>query len=117
MQLKRHATTRATAKIRREKTMARSAIGGMAPLVEAALGSGSNKNGGGRGRHSTTAFTEGDPSHKALVGAEIPARQYKHSRNEDDGVDSLCLKCRTVIACTDNEWSLLDCERGHVCNK
>jgi hypothetical protein len=97
--------------------MARAATPGRSPFVEAALSSGLNKKGGIRAQRSTNSLLEGDPSHERLVRTKIPVRQYKHSRNADEGVDSLCLNCGTIVASTDNEWSLLDFERGHVCNK
>jgi hypothetical protein len=44
-------------------------------------------------------------------------RQYKHARNAHGGIDSLCLKCRAIIASMNDEWSLLDCEQRHICNR
>ena len=44
-------------------------------------------------------------------------RQYKHSINPAGGLDSLCTKCRMVIASGLNEWSLLECEQRHVCHQ
>jgi hypothetical protein len=44
-------------------------------------------------------------------------RQYKHSINPAGGLDSLCTKCRMVIASELNEWSLLECEQQHVCRQ
>jgi hypothetical protein len=45
----------------------------------------------------------------------MPIRQYRHVRNTDHGIHSLCLWCETVVASVDDEWSLLDHEQRHVC--
>lgn len=48
---------------------------------------------------------------------DMSVRQYKHARNANGAIDSLCLKCRAVIASMNDEWSLLDFEQRHICNR
>ncbi len=43
------------------------------------------------------------------------ARPYRHSWNRNGGIDSICQRCRTVIASSLDEWSLLVSEERHVC--
>jgi len=43
------------------------------------------------------------------------ARRYRHARNGNGGIDSICLRCHVVIASSADEWSLLDREELHVC--
>src|SRR6266850_2593507 len=43
-------------------------------------------------------------------------RQFKHSRNVDGRLNSLCLRCRLLVGSADNEWTLLEFEDRHVCS-
>lgn len=54
-----------------------------------------------------------DPSFEG----HLLVRQYKHLINPAGGLDSLCTKCRMVIASEPNEWSLLEREQEHVCHQ
>jgi len=53
----------------------------------------------------------------SAVSQKAMNRKYWHVRNANDGLDSLCLICGTIVASADNEWSLLDYERRHICNR
>jgi|GEM_PF-4916919 len=44
-------------------------------------------------------------------------RQFRHSMNGEDGIASLCLKCGERVASAEDEWTLLEHERRHVCSK
>ncbi len=46
---------------------------------------------------------------------EAPVRNYRHSRNADGGLDSICMRCGILVASADDEWSLLTDEHQHVC--
>jgi hypothetical protein len=45
----------------------------------------------------------------------VSIRNYRHSRNADGGLDSTCMRCGTLVASSDDEWSLLTDEHQHVC--
>lgn len=51
------------------------------------------------------------------VGSEAPTgyRRFRHAFNGNGGIDSICRRCRNVIASSADEWSLLACEEQHVC--
>jgi len=57
----------------------------------------------------------------ASLGAPRPGeqllcpRQFRHGWSDSGGLNSICMKCRVVIATSRDEWSLLACERLHVC--
>lgn len=67
-----------------------------------------------RSRHAlvSVAYT----SEKARARDQC-ARQFTHSLNGKDGIDSLCLRCGVLVASVDDEWCLLDHERRHVCSR
>lgn len=52
-------------------------------------------------------------------GNEAPTgdrdRRFRHAINGNGGIDSICRRCRNVIASSADEWSLLACEEQHVC--
>ena len=43
-------------------------------------------------------------------------RQFKHSRNADGSLNSICLRCMLPVASADDELKLLEFEDRHVCN-
>lgn len=43
-------------------------------------------------------------------------RRFRHAINGNGGIDSICRRCRNVIASSADEWSLLTCEERHVCD-
>ncbi len=45
----------------------------------------------------------------------LSLRQFRHGWSDAGGLDSICLKCRVIVATCRDEWSLLACERLHVC--
>lgn len=99
---------------RAEEEMAKTAIRGMTSLVEASFNP-DLESGRPGGQGSNTKFGSDHPSQELLVGTGMPARRYRHVRNAVGGVDSLCLKCGSIIASVNNEWSLLDYEQRHIC--
>jgi hypothetical protein len=44
-------------------------------------------------------------------------RQFRHCRNTNGGIESICTRCGALLAWTDDEWLLLDHEHRHVCRK
>lgn len=42
-------------------------------------------------------------------------RRFRHAINGHGGIDSICRRCRNVIASSADEWSLLASEERHVC--
>lgn len=67
-------------------------------------------------RRTRGGSSQGKPCVRQPFEKEVPARQFKHSRNRHSEMDSLCLKCGTMVASAKDEWSLLEYERNHACN-
>jgi hypothetical protein len=42
-------------------------------------------------------------------------RNYRHSRNADGGINSICTRCGILIASSHDEWNLLADEHQHTC--
>lgn len=49
------------------------------------------------------------------AGQNCPSRRFRHARNANGGVDSICRRCQAVIASSADEWSLLAEEERHLC--
>jgi hypothetical protein len=47
----------------------------------------------------------------------LPLRQFVHSWHRDGGLNSICMKCMSVLRTNTDELSLLDSERKHVCGE
>lgn len=68
----------------------------------------------GRGRNTQdSGWSEAGAAAQSSLGE--PSRQFRHARNANGGVDSICQKCQAVIASSTDEWSLLAHEARHVC--
>jgi hypothetical protein len=62
------------------------------------------------GQSSQAPAADGDSAHP-----NYPDRRFRHARNANGGVDSVCGRCQAVIASSADEWSLLAHEARHVC--
>jgi hypothetical protein len=65
---------------------------------------------------------DGGPSLKREPSAIEPAscghlskRQYRHAWSAGGGLDSICLRCFTLVATETDELRLMACEREHSC--
>src|SRR5579863_1712599 len=68
-------------------------------------------------RRIEDSFASRAQSSEKIYAIDQSSRQFKHSLNGNGGIDSECLRCRTVIASADCEWSLLEYERRHACDQ
>ena len=74
-----------------------------------------------REKGAKVSRTRKAPSHdRPLTGLSYESaatiRQFKHSRDVDGRLSSLCLRCRLPVASADDELKLLEFEDRHVCN-
>jgi len=49
------------------------------------------------------------------VQPDDPDRRFRHARNANGNIDSICRRCQKVIASSADEWSLLADEEQHLC--
>ena len=65
----------------------------------------------------STKLSEISQSDDRFPEIEPPVRQYRHVLNGDGGIDSLCLRCQSLVASAADEWLLLQHEREHICGR
>lgn len=69
-----------------------------------------DRNGMDLGRSRQAPVAEGNSAYP-----NYSDRRFRHARNANGGIDSICRRCQMVIATSADEWSLLADEERHLC--